>query len=65
MDPETKRTKDPQRIIGINETQQMLDRNGQRPHPKSIGVRGERMCRSGSLNRESVSIYTAHDLSGF
>eukprot|EP00965_Chrysotila_dentata_P035060 1166804-Pleurochrysis_carterae.AAC.1 len=65
MDAQTKRILDPRRIIGIDETPQMLDNNGQGPRPKAIGVRGEQLCRSASLNRESVSVCMAQDLGGF
>eukprot|EP00965_Chrysotila_dentata_P188234 6172609-Pleurochrysis_carterae.AAC.1 len=65
MHPVTKFISDPRRILGIDETPQMLDNNGQGPMPKAIGIRGERLCRSFTLNRESVSICMAQDLSGF
>mmetsp|Transcript_20033 Transcript_20033/g.42309 ORF Transcript_20033/g.42309 Transcript_20033/m.42309 type:complete len:262 (+) Transcript_20033:530-1315(+) len=64
MDPITKRISDPRRVIGIDETPQMLENNSQGPRPKAIGVRGEQLCRSTSLNRESVSICMAQDLNG-
>eukprot|EP00965_Chrysotila_dentata_P005033 164770-Pleurochrysis_carterae.AAC.2 len=65
MDPVTKRIHDVRRVIGIDETPQMLDNNSQGPRPKAIGVRGEQLCRSASLNRESVSVCMAQDLGGF
>eukprot|EP00965_Chrysotila_dentata_P235313 6200675-Pleurochrysis_carterae.AAC.1 len=37
MDPVSKCISDPRRIIGIDETPQMLDNNGQGPRPKAIG----------------------------
>ena len=64
MDPDTKVILDPRRLLNSDETPQPIDAPQKGSRPKVAKRQGQHARRSGSVNKEGVSVNMAWDLSG-
>ena len=64
MDSETKVIKDPRRVLNSDETPQPIDAPQKGRRPKVAKRQGQRVRKSGSANKEQVSVNMTWDLSG-
>ena len=65
MDAETKRIGDPRRCWWYDEMPQVVDADNQGPRKTAWGIKGETLERSGSVNRETMSVGLNFNLAGF